>query len=614
MLYCAWSMAATATASASCHVLMARPQLAQGHPQAVDRPPTSGWVDLHRLPDIRYGHAADPRLELWYKIHWYYHCSNGSKQPLTLLVNRINGAGQIFLNGEFLWQDQSLGAPLSISGNMPRYWHLAASSLHFGENQLMIKVRGGNTQATGLDHVLIGPDSSIMQQYRNFWLMQQSLPLAHLICCFSLAIVAFIVWLFCRQESVFGWFSLNALASGLLIGYTLMVELPFGLSSSQMARGHAMLFMLYVVSSCMFAWRLAARHLPQIECTAFVLLGLVSLIGLSIPNFALADFLNFAYAFSMLILLANFASYPYLAFQAKNCESYFLAVIFVFFLVITLHDLATRFNLNHDRVWLAYTAPLNTLLLAVILAKRLASKLRKIERFNHNLEHRVNLAKSELHTTLSQQHLLALERIKLQERINIAHDLHDSLGGTLVRSIALLNQSTHNLSNQQFLSMLKALSNDLRHIIDADSSTGMIAPATPTLWGAAIRYRFKQIFDELQIESQWSFPPAWSSPPPTMLECLTLLRVMEECLTNIIKHSHAQKVRISLSYVAQQQLKLEIADDGAGFDVEAVMASNLSIGIRGIRHRLEKINATLKIDSTSRQTLVQVITAPAVPH
>ena len=46
----------------------------------------------------------------------------------------------------------------------------------------------------------------------------------------------------------------------------------------------------------------------------------------------------------------------------------------------------------------------------------------------------------------------------------------------------------------------------MRQVIDSGSSTGAKVPDTPILWGAPLRYRFTQLFDELNITTKWSFP------------------------------------------------------------------------------------------------------------
>lgn len=78
-------------------------------------------------------------------------------------------------------------------------------------------------------------------------------------------------------------------------------------------------------------------------------------------------------------------------------------------------------------------------------------------------------------------------------------------------------------------------------------------------------------------------------------------------MTNIIKHSQAKNIKVSLYYIHDQQLILEIEDDGIGFDIEAVKQSGISIGIRSMQIRLEKIQARIELHSSSGKTLIKAI-------
>jgi signal transduction histidine kinase len=60
---------------------------------------------------------------------------------------------------------------------------------------------------------------------------------------------------------------------------------------------------------------------------------------------------------------------------------------------------------------------------------------------------------------------------------------------------------------------------------------------------------------------------------------LTLLRITEEALTNVIKHSYAKKVIVRLYFSDLKQIILEIEDDGIGFNVDEVNSANVNIGL-----------------------------------
>lgn len=77
------------------------------------------------------------------------------------------------------------------------------------------------------------------------------------------------------------------------------------------------------------------------------------------------------------------------------------------------------------------------------------------------LEENVVQAKQELSEYLGLQHQLALENTRLQERVHLSHDLHDGLGGSMLRSMMLLEQHQQ-VEKPQVMSILKLLRNDLR--------------------------------------------------------------------------------------------------------------------------------------------------------
>ena len=200
---------------------------------------------------------------------------------------------------------------------------------------------------------------------------------------------------------------------------------------------------------------------------------------------------------------------------------------------------------------------------------------------------------------------LKMENARLQERLHLSQDLHNTLGNSLTQSMSILSKSEKNLSNQQILSMLKIFRDDLRQVIDSGSSIGANAPATPILWGAPLRHRFSLIFDEIDIQSEWKFATEWLEQP-TQLECLTLQRVAEEALSNIMKHSQATRVLVQLYFSPSRQLILEIEDNGIGFDCE-ILNNNISVGLKNMQLRTEKIQASMNIQSQSGKTVISVI-------
>lgn len=84
---------------------------------------------------------------------------------------------------------------------------------------------------------------------------------------------------------------------------------------------------------------------------------------------------------------------------------------------------------------------------------------------------------------------------------------------------------------------------------------------------------------------------------------LQLTRILNECLTNILKHADATCIRVELIEGASG-LSFAVADNGRGFDEESVAPEKL--GIRIMRERAAAAGGKLLIDSGDKGTVVQV--------
>lgn len=91
-----------------------------------------------------------------------------------------------------------------------------------------------------------------------------------------------------------------------------------------------------------------------------------------------------------------------------------------------------------------------------------------------------------------------------------------------------------------------------------------------------------------------------------------VFNLVEEAVSNARKHAHAAEIRVTLKFVMQDRCtaQLEIADNGIGFDVNAVLNAydrRGSLGLINLRERTEQVNGLLDIDSApGRGTHIRV--------
>jgi signal transduction histidine kinase len=97
---------------------------------------------------------------------------------------------------------------------------------------------------------------------------------------------------------------------------------------------------------------------------------------------------------------------------------------------------------------------------------------------------------------------------------------------------------------------------------------------------------------------------------PVSLET-ALYRIVQEALTNIWKHSRASRASVIVTF-EQGRCGVQIADDGIGFDVNAVGPNGQGehLGIAGIRERAEMIGGTLRIASAPGAGTTLLVSVP----
>ena len=412
-------------------------------------------------------------------------------------------------------------------------------------------------------------------------------------------------WLQSRKESVFGWFSLHSLFWTLLLASALSTESwPFP-SSLAHATASTLVYLGFVVSFSIFVWRFAEIQLPRLEKVLWLVSAVAVPVVLFIPAHQrhLLSVLTGAYTLPIIGISLWF---PWHAYRTRKLEHIVFALCIPIVMILGIHDLlGVQGHLDESIPLLPYSLPVSMLALALVLGRKVTLNMRRIERFNIELNDSVNRACDDLSITLEREHELALRHSLLQERMNISHDLHDSLGGSLVRSIAYVEQANEPLSNKQVLSMLKLMRDDLRQMIDAGTCAHLHTPETPAQWAAPMRHRFGLLFEEMDLSASWSLPQAWITQPSS-IQCLTLTRVLEEALTNVVKHSRATKVSITLELPSPRELKLLITDNGTGFDVHTIQINSMGVGMRSMLARVERISGTLQIESQVGATKLEV--------
>jgi signal transduction histidine kinase len=187
----------------------------------------------------------------------------------------------------------------------------------------------------------------------------------------------------------------------------------------------------------------------------------------------------------------------------------------------------------------------------------------------------------------------------------IARDLHDEIGHNLLvlkLYLELMNMDLKEGHPDQMSTKLDEAVGLIGHAIEGVRRLAFnLGPAILEEAGflPTLRRYAKQFTDRTGIKTH--FKVQLTVKLPSIFE-VTLYRVVQGALSNVVEHSRAKNVRLSLT-ARRGRLIMSIQDDGRGFDVQkASMDPSQAFGLMTIRQRVELLGGKLKVDSKVRPT------------
>jgi PAS domain S-box-containing protein len=200
---------------------------------------------------------------------------------------------------------------------------------------------------------------------------------------------------------------------------------------------------------------------------------------------------------------------------------------------------------------------------------------------------------------------LGNERMLLLERERMMREMHDGLGGQLVSTIAMLERNRWTRS--EVSESLRRALDDMRIVIDS------LDPTTTDLTTSLgkLRARLEPLLRRNGIGLRWQIDevPGLDDYPPE--QTLHFLRIIQEAVTNAMRHAKPSEVSIRASAARGEMLLIEIRDNGSGFLPDSVQ------GGRGIQHMMSRANALgaeLRFERENPGTLVELRVALPRPQ
>jgi len=201
-----------------------------------------------------------------------------------------------------------------------------------------------------------------------------------------------------------------------------------------------------------------------------------------------------------------------------------------------------------------------------------------------------------------------------EERRRLARELHDGVAQSLAALNIRVKLARNTVDSQVRASDLDEVS---RGIADAilelrRMARGLRPPALEMLGlGAAIESHARSVTEAAGLDALINTENVTGLLAPDAE--LAVYRILQEGLSNVIRHSGASHVSIDLSLVGEQ-VQMLIEDDGSGFDPASRFEGDRGLGLFGMNERAAFIGGDIEIASRVGRGTRVVLTVPTVEY
>jgi signal transduction histidine kinase len=436
--------------------------------------------------------------------------------------------------------------------------------------------------------IWVGPEQELTPRYeeRLFWQITVAKISSTLGILAGAAML--MVWWRRREEVSYGLFAVACLFWGAHSATLVREFIPASLWTEWRALfyfltgGFCIPLMLFFLRESRHRWPLFERLLILYWLTAplgLLLFGLRERIFLDIYWLAGLFVL-------MLLALGSFAAHTV---RHPSGSGYAMLLAATFAMLLGVNDYLLNLGVSVAGGYGLYLGvPAMLLAITWALTNRFVQSLAVVENLNVVLETRLAAREEEL--TQSHDRLREFERQQAvaEERQRIVSDMHDGLGSHLISSLALVEKGS--AGAKEIAQVLREGIDELRLVIDA------LGPEQGDLISALgnLRFRLAPRFSAAGITLNWDASGLQDTLPISPETGLQVLRILQETLSNVLKHSGARTVSVSLAAPGGREFHLRVKDDGVGLPATLTASGQ---GIPSMRRRAQALGGRMELEN-----------------
>lgn len=567
---------------------------------------TDAWHEVnfpHDWRDIPITEKEQRLRTVWYKAQLPY------KTDASLFIPAVNSYLSVWVNDKLIYRENQQENTSNNRWNQPRWVELGTVQQN---DRLTLRVITDQPDYGLLGSVYFGFADQLLPYYQQWHWVHIRLLEYFTLGVLLIGLFLLAIWFSRRQDTVFGFAALFMLMWFFHNLQLFITDIPVPrVFIDWYAKGTLCWLVIFII---FFLHRLLGAPPKRFE-KYLIIYGVTSslitfVMALTIPN----DFWQVTSLFwDNLTLLAGV--YPTVRVARATLERedrtmIVVAATGILIEVFALHDWL-QVNLGFSREYgylIHYSSIVAVVSFGLILLQGFTRALNTAEQANLELEKKIKLATESLEQRYNDMQTLKQEQTLSEERERIMRDMHDGIGGHLVSCIAIVEANPNNTS--AITEILRTSLQDLRFMIDS------LEPTQKDLSTilAMLRERTEAHLNLVGLHYRWQVSDAGDDlafPPDVTLQ---LLRILQEAITNIVKHADATTISLSTEEITKDQKSyalVTIADDGNGFEIDRVKSSGH--GIRNMKSRAQRIDTEVKIETDNTGTRL-ILVVPLWPY
>lgn len=538
------------------------------------------------LPHYDNGPSEKPTKNWSYRLNYTPETALIGMQ--AIYIPKLSETARVTVNGQLIADMDDFFGNQSRQWSKPELYSIPPNLYRAQDNLIDIQISGYAGMGSELFQVYLGP-AEILEpvSQRRFWLTRGASRLAFTLLILT-TFVLIVLWGLRRRDPVYFWLIVcNMACIGIVTIYTFDV-LP--LSFPRRVAIIVASILMFFGGLLMFYSAFIKAPVPRLKrifllsaafCgigTVFtpvaylpILAQIMSLIGYLIRYFVPAMVFAYRHFVPRSTLIIMFGAYCLIA-------------------TILIHD--STFLFIDERVANTSLIPYFPIVYLVtviwLIGSQFLTSLKTSETLARTLQQRVDEKTAELEKSYETLARTQRKQTLNQERQRIMMDLHDGIGGHLVNTIAYLENNQ--LKDPTLKAALEGALRDLSFMIDSLENNESVT----TLLGM-FRSRIEPLLESHGIVFKWEIGEEPNMTVKGPSQNLNLLRIIQEAVTNSIKHSGADEITVKTD-----DISVCVSDNGRGFDIAKLGRKSEKaggVGFISMRKRAADIGAKLDIQS-----------------